>query len=57
MRLLKSCSGNKSVGKVAETSGYEVTSLGLKNADININILKSDSQHKHSLHKYDPDIL
>ena len=35
-------SGTKSVGKVAEQLGYEVTSLDLKDADINIDILNWD---------------
>ena len=39
MKLLELFSGTKSVGKVAETLGFEVTSLDLKNADINCNIL------------------
>ena len=38
MRLLELFSGTKSVGKVAEQLGYEVTSLDLKNADINTDI-------------------
>ena len=39
MKLLELFSGTKSVGKVAETLGYEVTSLDLKNADINCDIM------------------
>ena len=39
MRLLELFSGARSVGIVAEDLGYEVTSLDLKGADININIL------------------
>ena len=42
MRLLELFSGTKNVGKVAETLGYEVTSLDLKNADINTDILNWD---------------
>ena len=42
MRLLELFSGTKSVGKVAEALGYEVTSLDLKNADINTDILNWD---------------
>ena len=42
MRLLELFSGTKSVGKVAEQLGYDVTSLDLKNADINTDILKWD---------------
>ena len=38
MKLLELFSGTKSVGKVAEQLGYEVTSLDLKNADINCDI-------------------
>ena len=40
--LLELFSGTKSVGKVAETLGFKVVSLDLKNADININILDWD---------------
>ena len=39
MKLLELFSGTKSVGKVAEQLGYEVTSLDLKNADINCDIM------------------
>ena len=42
MKLLELFSGTKSVGKVAEQLGYEVTSLDLKNADINTDILEWD---------------
>ena len=42
MRLLELFSGTKSVGKVAEQLGYEVTSLDLKHADINTDILNWD---------------
>ena len=42
MRLLELFSGTKSVGKVADTLGYEVTSLDLKHADINTDILNWD---------------
>ena len=42
MRLLELFSGTKSVGKVAEGLGFEVTSLDIKNADINTNILNWD---------------
>ena len=38
MKLLELFSGTKSVGEVAETLGYDVTSLDLKNADINTDI-------------------
>ena len=41
-KLLELFSGTKSVGKVAETLGFKVVSLDLKNADININILDWD---------------
>ena len=34
MKLLELFSGTGSVGKVAKTLGWEVVSLGLKNADI-----------------------
>ena len=39
MKLLELFSGTKSVGKVAEQLGYEVTSLDRKNADINCDIM------------------
>ena len=42
MRLLELFSGTKSVGKVAEQLGYEITSLDLTNADINTDILNWD---------------
>ena len=42
MKLLELFSGTGSVGKVARDIGYEVISLDLKNADINIDILKWD---------------
>ena len=42
MKLLELFSGTKSVGKVAETLGFEVTSLDLKDADINTDILNWD---------------
>ena len=42
MRLLELFSGTQSVGKIAEPLGYEVTSLDLKNADINTDILNWD---------------
>ena len=42
MKLLELFSGTKSVGKVAEQLGYDVTSLYLKNADINTDILEWD---------------
>jgi hypothetical protein len=40
MKLLELFSGTGSVGKVAKELNYEVISLDLKNADININILE-----------------
>ena len=42
MRSLELFSGTKPVGKVAEGLGFEVTSLDIKNADINTNILNWD---------------
>ena len=42
MKLLELFSGTKSVGKVAETLGFDVVSLDLKHADINIDILNWD---------------
>ena len=41
-RLLELFSGTHSVGHVANTMGYEVISLDLKNADINCDILNWD---------------
>ena len=40
MRLLELFSGTKSVGKVCKAIGYEVISLDLHDADINIDILE-----------------
>ena len=40
MRLLELFSGTGSVGKIAKEKGWEVTSLDLSNADINIDILE-----------------
>ena len=48
MKLLELFSGTRSVGKVAEQLGYEVVSLDLKDADINIDILNWD------YHQYQP---
>lgn len=42
MNVLELFSGTKSVGKICNTLGWEVTSLDLKDADININILEWD---------------
>ena len=42
MNVLELFSGTKSVGKICNTLGWEVTSLDLKDADININILNWD---------------
>ena len=42
MNLLELFSGSGSVGKVARDLGFNVISLDLKNADINIDILKWD---------------
>ena len=50
MKLLELLSGTKSVGKVAEQLGYDVTSLDLQDADSNNDILNWDYhqyQHKH----------
>ena len=42
MKLLELFSGTGSVGEVAKKLGYEVVSLDLKNATINVNILQWD---------------
>ena len=42
MKLLELFSGTHSVGNIAKQLGYEVISLDLKKADININILTWD---------------
>ena len=42
MKILELFSGTGSVGKVAREKGWEVISLDLKDADININILDWD---------------
>jgi len=42
MKVLELFSGTGSVGKVCEEMGYEVISLDLKGADINVNILEWD---------------
>ena len=42
MKVLELFSGTGSVGKVCKEKGWEVVSLDLKNADINIDILKWD---------------
>ena len=42
MKLLELFSGTRSVGKVADILGWDVTSLDLKNADINTDILVWD---------------
>ena len=39
MKLLELFSGTGSVGRVAKEKGFEVISLDLKNADINLDIL------------------
>ena len=48
MKLLELFSGTGSVGNVAKTLGWEVVSLDLKNADINVDILTWDYK------KYEP---
>ena len=42
MRFLELFSGTRSVGKVAETLGFEVVSLDIKNADIECDIMDWD---------------
>ena len=42
MKLLELFSGTGSVGKVAKDFGYDVLSFGLKNSDINCNIVEWD---------------
>jgi len=42
MKVLELFSGTHSVGKICEELGYEVVSLDLKGADINVNILDWD---------------
>jgi site-specific DNA-cytosine methylase len=42
MRVLELFSGTGSVGKVCKSLGYDVTSLDLKNADINCDIMNWD---------------
>ena len=42
MNCLELFSGTHSVGKVLKNKGHSVTSLDLKNADINCNILEWD---------------
>ena len=42
MNLLELFSGSQSVGKVARDLGFNVLSLGLKNADINCDVLEWD---------------
>ena len=42
MRVLELFSGTHSIGKVCSERGYEVISLDLQDADINIDILEWD---------------
>jgi hypothetical protein len=55
MRVLELFSGSRSVGKVCDKLGYDVVSLDLKNADINIDIL--DWNYKDEFKPYDFDII
>jgi hypothetical protein len=55
MRVLELFSGSKSVGKVCDKLGWEVVSLDLKNADINIDILNWN--YKDEFKPYDFDII
>ena len=55
MKVLELFSGTHSVGKVCEEKGWEVVSLDLDNADINIDILKWD--YKKDYKEGDFDII
>jgi len=53
MKLLELFSGTQSVGKVARELGWEVTSLDLKDADINTDILKWDYEKQYEPKHFD----
>ena len=55
MKVLELFSGTHSVGKVCEEKGWEVVSLDLENADINMSIL--DWDYKKDYKKGDFDII
>ena len=55
MRVLELFSGTHSVGKVCQNYGWDVVSVDLKNADINIDILKWD--YKKDYKEGDFDII
>lgn len=55
MKVLELFSGTHSVGKVCKEKGWEVVSLDLDNADINIDILKWD--YKNDYKEGDFDII
>lgn len=53
MRVLELFSGTKSVGKVAKQLGWDVVSLDLHNADINIDILEWDYETQFPKDSFD----
>lgn len=53
MRVLELFSGTGSVGKVCKRKKFEVVSLDLKNADININILEWDFKNAFAKGHFD----
>ena len=53
MKVLELFSGTGSVGKVCKKLGYEVISLDLKNADINIDIMNWNYKEKFNVGDFD----
>jgi hypothetical protein len=53
MKVLELFSGTGSVGKVCKEFGYEVISLDLKNADINIDIMNWNYKEKFNVGHFD----
>ncbi len=53
MRILELFSGTHSVGKVAREMGWEVVSLDLQNADINIDIMDWDYKTSFNVKHFD----